>query len=80
MRVEEQFDRQWFWSWDPHTQRWTSLAPPLPLAWKTCSDGCWQASLAQSAASQETTLWVRGYVAENGANDLYRLSLPVEIA
>jgi hypothetical protein len=77
---EEQFDQQWLWSWDPHAQRWTSLAPPLPLAWKACSDGCWRASLAQSVASQQTILWVRGYVSENNANELYRLSLPAEIA
>jgi hypothetical protein len=78
--LEEQFDWQWLWSWDPHMQRWTSLAPPAPLAWKTCSDGCWQASLAESATSQQTILWARGYVSENNANELYRLSLPTEIA
>ncbi len=78
--LEEQFDQQWLWSWDPHAQRWTSLAPPLPVEWKACSDGCWRASLAQSATSQQTTLWVRGYVSENNANELYRLSLPAEIA
>ena len=48
--------------------------------WKACSDGCWRASLAQSVASQQTILWVRGYVSENNANELYRLSLPAEIA
>ena len=78
--LEEQFDQQWLWSWDPHTQRWTSIAPPLPLAWKACSDGCWQASLAKSATSQQTVLWVRGYVSEDRALDLYRLTLPAEIA
>jgi hypothetical protein len=76
---EEQFDQQWLWSWDPHMQRWTSLAPPLPVAWKWCADGCWRASLAQSATSQQTILWVRGYVSENGENALYRLTLPPEI-
>jgi hypothetical protein len=78
--LEEQFDQHWLWSWDPHAQRWTSLAPPLPVAWTGCSDGCWRASLAQSATSQQTVLWVRGYVSENNANELYRLSLPAEIA
>lgn len=78
--LEEQFDQQWLWSWDPHAARWTSLAPPLPVAWKWCGDGCRRASLAQSATSQQTTLWVRGYVSENNANELYRLSLPAEIA
>ncbi len=29
--LEEQFDQQWLWSWDPHAARWTSLAPPLPV-------------------------------------------------
>jgi hypothetical protein len=77
---DEDFQQQWLWSWDPHTQRWTSLAPPLPVAWKTCSDGCWQASLAQSAPSQQTVLWVRGFGDEGGANELYQLSLPAEIA
>ena len=77
---EQPLDQQWLWSWDPHTQRWTSLAPPLPVAWKACSDGCWRTSLAKSAASQHTILWVRGYVSENNANELYRLSLPTEIA
>jgi hypothetical protein len=78
--LEEQFDQQWLWSWDPHAARWMSLAPPLPVAWKWCSDGCWRASLAQSATSQQTILSVRGYVSENNANELYRLSLPAEIA
>jgi hypothetical protein len=77
--LDEQFDQQWLWSWDPHMQRWTSLAPPLPVAWKACSDGCWRASFAQSAASKQTVLWVRGFVAEDGSNDLYRLALPAEI-
>ena len=77
---EEQFDQQWLWSWDPHAQRWTSLAPPLPVAWKACSDGCWRSSLSQSASSHETALWVRGDVSDNGSNELYRLSLPEEIA
>jgi hypothetical protein len=76
---EEQFDQQWLWSWGPHAQRWTSLAPPLPVAWKWCADGCWRASLAQSATSQQTVLWVRGYVSENGENALYCLTLPLEI-
>jgi hypothetical protein len=78
--LEEQFDQQWLWSWDSHAQRWTSLAPPLSLAWKACSDGCWRASLAKSAASQQTVLWVRGYISEDRALDLYRLPLPAEIA
>jgi hypothetical protein len=77
--LEEQFDKQWLWSWDPHMQRWTSLTPPLPVAWKACSDGCWRASFTQSATSKQTVLWVRGFVAEGGANDLYRLALPAEI-
>ena len=29
---DEDFQQQWLWSWDPHAQRWTSLAPPLPVA------------------------------------------------
>jgi hypothetical protein len=28
---DAQFGQQWLWSWDPHTQRWMSLAPPLPM-------------------------------------------------
>jgi hypothetical protein len=78
--LEEQFDQQLLWSWDPQAARWTSLAPSLPVEWKTCSDGCWQASLAKSTASQQTVLWVRGSIYENNANELYRLSLPAEIA
>jgi hypothetical protein len=77
---DEDFQQQWLWSWDPHTQRWTSLAPPLPVAWKACSDGCWQAALSQSATSQQTVLWVRGFGNEDGANELYHLTLPAEIA
>jgi hypothetical protein len=77
---EEQFDQQWLWSWDPHAQRWMSLAPPLPVAWKACSDSCWRSSLSHSASSQQTALWVRGGVSENDSNELYRLSLPAEIA
>jgi len=78
--LEEQFDQQWLWSWDPHTQRWTSLTPLLPVAWQTCSEDCWRASLTQSATSQQTALWVRGSIDGNNANELYRLSLPAEVA
>jgi hypothetical protein len=77
---EQPLDQQWLWSWDPHAARWTNLEPPLPLAWKACSDGCWQASLAKSAASKQAVVWVRGYVAEDRALDIYRLPLPTEIA
>jgi hypothetical protein len=77
---EKPLVEQWLWSWDPHAQRWTSLAPPLPVEWKLCSDGCWRASIAQSATNQQTVLWVRGYVSENNANELYRLALPAKIA
>jgi hypothetical protein len=79
--LEEQFDRQWLWSWDAQASRWTSLAPPLPVAWMSCSDGCWQASFSRDAAGQHTVLWTRGFVSENHTNDaLYRLSLPAEVA
>jgi hypothetical protein len=77
---DEDFPQQWLWSWDPREARWTSLGPPLPVAWKTCSDHCWQASFSRGAAGQRTVLWVRGYVSEDGGDDLYRLSLPAEIA
>src|SRR5262249_42577096 len=77
--LEEPFDQQWLWSWDPHARRWTSLGPPLPVTWKWCGDGCWRASLAQSATSQQTVLWVHGYVSESGDNEVYRLSLPTEV-
>jgi len=77
---EEDFQQQWLWSWDPHAQRWTSLAPPLLLAWKACSDRCWQAFLATHATSHSTSLWVRGYVSEDHVLNLYRLLLPAKIA
>jgi hypothetical protein len=77
---EGPISEQWLWSWDPRAARWTSLAPPLPVAWKACSDGCWQAFISQSASSQESVLWVRGFVSENGANELYPLTLPAEVA
>jgi hypothetical protein len=78
--LEEQFDQQWLWSWDPQATRWTSLAPPLPVEWKACSDGCWQASLSYSALSQQAAMWVRGIDAEQKEGQIYRLLLPAEIA
>ena len=80
IRTPDDFPEQWLWSWDPHTLRWTSLAPSLPVAWNACSDGCWQASLAKGAASKQTVLWARGFMDIDGANELYRLTLPAEIA
>jgi hypothetical protein len=77
---DEDFAQQWLWSWDPRAARWTSLAPPLPVPWKRCSDGCWQATFVRSPSSQGTVLWVRGVVSENGDDELYRFSVPAEIA
>jgi hypothetical protein len=57
---DEELQQQWLCSWDPHARRWTSLAPPLSVAWNWCAGGRWRGSLAQSAASQHTNLWVRG--------------------
>jgi hypothetical protein len=77
---DEDFQQQWLWSWGPHTQRWTSPAPRLPVAWKACSDGCWRASLSYGSLSQGTAMWVRGFDAEKRDDQIYRLPLSAEIA
>lgn len=70
-------DTQWLWAWDPRAQRWEVPQKPLQVPWPpTCSQYCWQSSLAWGAGPDGSGYGTYVWILRQGDTTMYRTFIP----